>query len=1068
MTGRGETGRNTVLVVVAVVLASMLVQTSRQAGALTTHAPIRITSNAEFDAANGVTGGSGIPTDPYVIEGWEFNGSFQNSIEIRDTDAYFVIRDIYVHHGFPFDSAIYFWNVTNGNVETSRVSENRGDAVYVRKSANIVVRGNDIYQNSGDGVTVYQCFGSSTNVVVEMNDLSNNSYNLDLAYSDGVTVSHNNMSNSNGVHAIESTNITFTGNKQTNEGVHFIGDFLPQFNSHTLVDNQVNGLPLYYHKDCSNLTVDRIPVGELIVANCTNVKVANLTITDTTVGIEMAFVDGGYLHDNNLARDPWGMYLDHPSKLAIARNRFSDSHHGDIYIGHSSDIVATNNDHFGGWVGVNLEYASPNTTIENSNFAGGYYGILCFGHNVTMANNTFTSNGWYGIKIGYSTNFKIADSSFSVGWGGIYIGQSSRDGTVKHNRVLDREFGIVLGDATLNVVVTGNTLQHNGHGVYLQDAVNALVHHNNFLSNVMQAYDLRGPDNRWDIGCPGGGNYWSDYSGLDQRDCVTGLSNSDGLGDMPYVIDADSQDNYPLMSPPTDMMPPEMFNATISGDSDHVVPLSRLEPMTFQATADDSRTGGSTIFSANFTKGRDGWASSTPMVAEDGAFDEVNETIRATISPPSVAGTSVYCAYATDSVWNENTTGVCARLTIVDDLPPQIRDVRIDGQPTRQITPATLSVLLEAAVDDSATGGSIIGGANFTSPARNWGSSQPMIPVDTIDSDVEAFSITIDTSSLSAGTYQMCVYGWDIVPNRNATGACAILIVQSTVISGPVTTLTIGTPNHTAASIYIKSSTPLDFSVVDRSGDGIRNTTYNLDGAVSINYTATGTFFLAGEGEHVIEWRSLDRAGNLEDVSSMALTVDDTPPTTTITQTEVQAATETVITLPATDSGCGVNVTMYRIDGGGWTVYTGGFTLAEGEHTIYYYSIDKLGNVEQERSLVVRPEVAVNYKPIVALVFAIILAVVGLWSSKRKPWKGGKEKMGVVKAFAFTSLPFVLAEAGTGVVSLLTGQLSIPPALGFGTAVDLGILAVGLVVALAGVLKKEEMEAAAANEPENR
>jgi hypothetical protein len=44
-------------------------------------------------------------------------------------------------------------------------------------------------------------------------------------------------------------------------------------------------------------------------------------------------------------------------------------------------------------------------------------------------------------------------------------------------------------------------------------------------------------------------------------------------------------------------------------------------------------------------------------------------------------------------------------------------------------------------------------------------------------------------------------------------------------------------------------------------------------------------------------------------------------------------------TLPATDSGCGVNVTMYRIDGGNWTVYTGGFTLTEGEHTIYYYSI---------------------------------------------------------------------------------------------------------------------------------
>jgi len=71
---------------------------------------------------------------------------------------------------------------------------------------------------------------------------------------------------------------------------------------------------------------------------------------------------------------------------------------------------------------------------------------------------------------------------------------------------------------------------------------------------------------------------------------------------------------------------------------------------------------------------------------------------------------------------------------------------------------------------------------------------------------------------------------------------------------------------------------------------------------------------------------------------------------------------------------------MYRIDGGSWTVYTGGFTLTEGEHTIYYYSIDNMGNVEQESSLVVKPpiEVAVNYKPVVALIFAIVLLVVGL------------------------------------------------------------------------------------------
>jgi hypothetical protein len=64
-------------------------------------------------------------------------------------------------------------------------------------------------------------------------------------------------------------------------------------------------------------------------------------------------------------------------------------------------------------------------------------------------------------------------------------------------------------------------------------------------------------------------------------------------------------------------------------------------------------------------------------------------------------------------------------------------------------------------------------------------------------------------------------------------------------------------------------------------------------------------------------------------------------------------------------------------------------------------------------------------------------------ASKRRPWKGGKDKTAVTKAFIIFSLPFVLAEAGTGVVSPMTDQLSIPPLAEVGTAVDLAIFLAG-------------------------
>jgi hypothetical protein len=185
--------------------------------------------------------------------------------------------------------------------------------------------------------------------------------------------------------------------------------------------------------------------------------------------------------------------------------------------------------------------------------------------------------------------------------------------------------------------------------------------------------------------------------------------------------------------------------------------------------------------------------------------------------------------------------------------------------------------------------------------------------------------------------------------------------------------------------------------------------------------------------------------------------------------------TDTLFTLTATDSGCGVNVTRYRIDGGSWSVYSVGFTLPEGVHNISYYSNDMLNNTEAERWLVVTvqgqpppPEVEVNYKPIIALVFAIILLVAGVWSSRRRPWKGGKERMAMAKAFTFTCLPFVIAEAATGVVSLLTGELSMPPYVGVGTAVDLVILMTGLVIAVLRVLKAKPTKTEAADEPPGR
>jgi len=62
------------------------------------HAPIAITSNGGFSAANGVRSGTGSATDPYIIRDWFIDGnsyaSTQAMLWIESTDAYVVIENV--------------------------------------------------------------------------------------------------------------------------------------------------------------------------------------------------------------------------------------------------------------------------------------------------------------------------------------------------------------------------------------------------------------------------------------------------------------------------------------------------------------------------------------------------------------------------------------------------------------------------------------------------------------------------------------------------------------------------------------------------------------------------------------------------------------------------------------------------------------------------------------------------------------------------------------------------------------------------------------------------------------
>src|SRR6266480_7722332 len=87
---------------------------------LAAHGPIAIVNDSGFTPANGVAGGNGTPSDPYVIEGWSIDSPSTHGILVTDTTRAFVIRNVSVHAPYGYQG-IAIWNATDGRVEDSEM-----------------------------------------------------------------------------------------------------------------------------------------------------------------------------------------------------------------------------------------------------------------------------------------------------------------------------------------------------------------------------------------------------------------------------------------------------------------------------------------------------------------------------------------------------------------------------------------------------------------------------------------------------------------------------------------------------------------------------------------------------------------------------------------------------------------------------------------------------------------------------------------------------------------------------------------------------------------------------------
>jgi len=371
-----------------------------------------------------------------------------------------------------------------------------GDGIVIERSNIIIdgaghmIRGIRKYPSAGINLT------GRTHIIIENINIQNFTSGIWLYNSSGNSINRNNITNNvDGIKFENSSNNTISGNNIVNnsEGIE-----LNYALNNTIYENNIRA--------ASPKDGVVVHVGVSLYSSLHNNVSANI-VTNNHWGVFLYNSSNNIFNGNNItANDEYGIYL----RTNSSNNKF-----------YGNNIINS-------WYGVEVD-SSNNNTISKNNIMNGQLGIYMHSSDANVALGNLITDNRNGIDVSYSSN-----------------------NTILGNLITENEFGIVVRDSSSNNVIYGNNIINNTYAMQFWGLSTCpssnIIYHNNFINNPIQTEIFIGYDNIWDDGYPSGGNYWSDYNGVDHyRGPYQNETGSDGIGDTPYIIDENNIDHYPLM-----------------------------------------------------------------------------------------------------------------------------------------------------------------------------------------------------------------------------------------------------------------------------------------------------------------------------------------------------------------------------------------------------------------------------------------------------------------------------------------------------------------------------------------
>ncbi len=430
--------------------------------------------------------------------------------------------------------------IRNDNVTASRnVIQNVSSvAIEVMNARNVTIQGHVIapYHEYGiitgmnvTNVNASKIIGNSINSTFNFGMWINNS--RDLIIQDNLIANSREVA----LHLGHSSNVSVNANtivKGFDRGVEVMNSFLVSISDNIIKAHQIKSL---YITDSNNVTV-------------------NDNIIDA---------EGGF----------YAAYLRKTMNYTITGNSFTNSSYTIVYL-MNSDLGRINDNILVGifqpQYGIFLGTGSDNNSILTNIISGVDQGIYIYGMGNLISGNDL-SYCRIGINIFGSISMENMIKKNFLRYCrlvGIDVDGAQKN-QIEENVVLNGGYGIRIRGVSWDNVFSYNSLAHNDVGVFIADsnARGNIVHHNDFISNDLQAWDNSGPSiNHWNESERG--NYWSDYTGPNDLPPYE-------VGDVPYNITGSIADFYPLVESPNRLAPPRITSPSdivyYQGETGHVI-----------------------------------------------------------------------------------------------------------------------------------------------------------------------------------------------------------------------------------------------------------------------------------------------------------------------------------------------------------------------------------------------------------------------------------------------------------------------------------------------------------------